>query len=98
MPQLVRNIVNGQHRPISTQYSQQARDLVKAMLLKDPKMRPGINSILSQPVVRNIISQFLNQGEHHVILAFDGVVLFMHDDCDYCRTSSATRFCTASTS
>ena len=77
MPQLVRNIVNGQYRPISTQYSQQARDLVKAMLMKDPKMRPGINSILSQPVVRNIISQFLDRNEHQV----------------FCLTSCANYIC-----
>lgn len=66
MPQLVRNIISGQYRPISSQYSQPARDLVRLMLMKDPKQRPGINAILNQPVVRNIISNFLDQNERHV--------------------------------
>lgn len=66
MPQLVRNIINGQYRAVSSQYSQPVRDLVQAMLTKDPKLRPGINSVLNQPVVRNIIAQFLDKNEHNV--------------------------------
>lgn len=66
MRQLVQNIIKGQYRPVSSQYSQPLRDLVAETLAKDPKKRPGINSLLSRPVIRDKISNFLDNIERNV--------------------------------
>ena len=79
MPQLVRNIISGQYRPISSQYSTEIRDLVRVMLMKESSQRPGINAILGKSVVRSIISGFLDNNEHNVssVLVF-GYICIMH--------------------
>lgn len=51
MKALVGKILRGIYPPISAKYSKGMRDLIDAMLQKDPKKRPGINSILKQPIV-----------------------------------------------
>jgi NIMA (never in mitosis gene a)-related kinase len=61
MKQLCQNILHGS--PIitpSTQYSLLLRELVKELLLKNPQLRPGINAILSRPVIKDRISGFLD--------------------------------------
>jgi hypothetical protein len=61
MKQLCQNILHGS--PIitpSTQYSLLLRELVKDLLLKNPQLRPGINTILSRPVIKDRISGFLD--------------------------------------
>jgi hypothetical protein len=61
MKQLCQHILHG--CPIitpSTQYSLLLRELVKELLLKNPQLRPGINTILSRPVMKDRISVFLD--------------------------------------
>lgn len=62
MQQLVQNIQTGNGAVISNncQYSPCLKELVKDMLLRNSTLRPGINAILSRPVVKNRISSFLD--------------------------------------
>lgn len=64
MKQLCQNILHGS--PIitpSTQYSLLLRELVKELLLKNSQFRPGINTILSRPVIKDRISGFLDASK-----------------------------------
>ncbi|RYY72433.1 hypothetical protein EON63_20860 [archaeon] len=56
MRQLVQAIVNTTPSPPSTTYSTSLRELVKDILLKDPKRRPGINNILNRQIVKDRIT------------------------------------------
>ena len=62
MRQLVHNIVHANPvSPSSSLYSPELRTLVQETLAKNPKQRPSINSILSKAVVKQRISNFLNE-------------------------------------
>ena len=61
---LVLKIVRGIYTPVpATRYSKGMRDLVTAMLQKDPSKRPGINRILERPIVQRRVAKFLSPGE-----------------------------------
>jgi hypothetical protein len=60
MRQLCHNIINATPSPPSSRFSADLRDLVSKILTKDPKLRPGINNILSRPIMKNRIRDFLN--------------------------------------
>ena len=65
MKQLCHNIIHANPSPpSSTMYSIELRDLVKDLLLKNPKVRPGINSILSKPIIRVKIASLLGATKH----------------------------------
>lgn len=61
MRELVSNIKRATPAAPSSQYSKELRDLVNETLIKNPRQRPGINTILSRPVVRSRITNFLNE-------------------------------------
>ena len=60
MKQLINNILNA--KPVSPpiSYSKDIRTLTNDLLIKSPKIRPGINTILSKAIVRDRISAFLD--------------------------------------
>lgn len=62
---LMINIMKTEPPPPPSSYSQGLRDLLKAMLQKTPKARPGITSILSNPVVRSQIAHILDEAHMH---------------------------------
>lgn len=63
MKQLCYNILNNE--PIITPdiCSQSLQQLVSDLLIKDSHQRPGINSVLNRPVLRDRISIFLNASK-----------------------------------
>lgn len=61
MRQLCHNIINATPIPPSSRFSADLRDLVNKVLTKDSKLRPGINNILSRPIIKNRIRDFLNE-------------------------------------
>eukprot|EP01038_Epipyxis_sp_PR26KG_P005433 gene5433-7526_t len=73
MKELVNNIVRTNPAPPSSSYSNELRELVKETLIKNPKTRPGINSILSRNIMKQRIANFLNETKinnefNHTIL------------------------------
>jgi NIMA (never in mitosis gene a)-related kinase len=62
MRELTHNILTGNGGIISsgTHFSASLRDIVNEMLLKNSNLRPGINAILSRPVIKARISCFLD--------------------------------------
>jgi Protein kinase domain len=62
MQELSKNIQTGNGGVIcsSLHFSQPLQDLVRDMLLRNSTLRPGINAILSRPVVKACISTFLD--------------------------------------
>ena len=47
--------------PIQSHYSMTVTDILKAMLQKDPKLRPTINNVLKHPAISRRIKYFLKQ-------------------------------------
>ena len=71
--QLCVNIMRSDPVPPSSAYSSGLRELLKSMLLKQSKLRPGINSVLGSEVVRRKISNILDDA--HVKREFSHTVL-----------------------
>lgn len=61
LPRLVTKILAGSYPPLPARVSRPVRDIVDALLQKDPKSRPSINTILKSEVVRSRIQAFLTQ-------------------------------------
>lgn len=61
MRQLVYNITHGTPANPPSSYSSELRTLVQETLAKNPKNRPSINAVLSKSVVKQRISNFLNE-------------------------------------
>ena len=61
MKQLCYNIIKVNPASPSMVYSAELRELVRDTLHKNPKTRPGINSILSRPIMRSKISALLGE-------------------------------------
>ncbi|KAH0572066.1 Kinase, NEK [Spironucleus salmonicida] len=59
MKMLIVKILEGKYTPISSKYSQNMRDLCTAMLQKDPKKRPSVNTILKLPCLQERIQKQL---------------------------------------
>jgi serine/threonine protein kinase len=79
MKALVNNIVRQACPRISSQYSKEFCTLLYAMLAKNPKERPSVNTILAQPVMRNQIATILDDGMRqkefsHTILHGDHIL------------------------
>jgi len=63
MKALVGKILRGTYPPVSPVYSGELRDLIGKMLLKDPRDRPSINSVLKVPFVQKRMEFLLSKGE-----------------------------------
>jgi len=79
MKQLVANIIRQSTPRISSQYSKEFASLLYAMLAKNSKERPSINTVLSQAVMRNEIANILEDGVRqkefsHTILHGDHIL------------------------
>ena len=61
MNALLMNIIKGKFTPISSNYSQEIRDLVDRMLVKEPEKRPSINQILTLPFIKGQLELFLSK-------------------------------------
>lgn len=61
MKQLFRRICRAEVQPVPSPYSQNLRQLVSALLSKEPGARPSTNAILKLPFVRERISRFLSE-------------------------------------
>ena len=57
---LIMKILRAKHSPIPHYYSPNLRNLVDALLQKDPKKRPSINQILNMDFIRSRISNLLS--------------------------------------
>ncbi|KAL4427207.1 hypothetical protein ABPG74_022294 [Tetrahymena malaccensis] len=60
MKGLVLKILRGTYPPIPEQYSQDLRDLISEMLIKDPTQRPSIRKILEKDFLKNRISELFS--------------------------------------
>ena len=89
MNALLMNIIRGKYTPIPAQYSQDLRNLVDAMLTKEPEKRPNINQILTLPFIKSKLSNFLSETllkyemQHTVIhgrKAFAAATILPHHD------------------
>lgn len=61
MKQLCYNIISGTPAPPPPSFSKDMKELLTAILAKDPKKRPSINHILSRSLIKNRIQNFLNE-------------------------------------
>ena len=62
LQQLYRNIASQQAAfPSGQNYSRDLISIAKTMLEKNPKMRPGINSVLKQPVLKSRLDMYVDQ-------------------------------------
>lgn len=61
LPRLVTRILAGSYNPISPKYSQGCRDLVRALLQKDPKKRPSVRYSFPS-------NRFSSISSHHPLL------------------------------
>lgn len=55
MKVLENKIIRGSYAPIPTHYSAKLSELISEMLAKNPRERPGINTILHRPVIKDRI-------------------------------------------
>lgn len=58
---LLFNIVRGHISPISSQYSNDLRNLINSMLNKDPNQRPTANQIVMNPIIKNRLTMYLSE-------------------------------------
>lgn len=58
---LVNNILKGQVPPVPTHYSQHIRDILRAMLQKEPEKRPSVRQVLSHPIIKAYMSEVVQQ-------------------------------------
>ncbi|KAJ1425272.1 kinase-like domain-containing protein, partial [Ochromonadaceae sp. CCMP2298] len=61
MKDLCANIIGKNPAAPSSAYSRELRELLRDTLLKNPKVRPGINSILGRDVMRSKINSLLGE-------------------------------------
>jgi serine/threonine protein kinase len=76
MPELVRKIVSQRPPPIGGLWSADLRNLLSALLQKDPGLRPSANEALRLPFVRKHIGRFLSA--HQLEEEFSHTVLHGH--------------------
>ena len=63
MPELCRNIMLSSYVQPPSHYSTEIRQLLKELLSKAPRERPGINSVLCKPILKSQISKHLKEAE-----------------------------------
>jgi hypothetical protein len=61
MRQLCSNIISANPAPPPPAYSSQMKELLRDILAKDPRKRPSVNNILSRPLIKDRIQNFLNE-------------------------------------
>lgn len=69
MKQLVTNIINKPTPQLPTQYSTELKALVNAMLAKNFRERPSVNTILSKPIMRERITNILDDHVRQVSMS-----------------------------
>ena len=60
---ILSNIVRGQYQPIPSMYSKELKQMVHALLQKDPRMRPSANQIVASPIIRSKLVSFISDAE-----------------------------------
>lgn len=63
---LVYNIINATPRAAPAMFSLDLKELTNEMLLKNPRTRPGINTVLRRQVVRSRIASILETEQMQV--------------------------------
>jgi len=63
---LALKIVNGKYTPIPSHYSKEMKNLVTAMLSRDPAKRPRVHDILQMPIIKDRIKDFLTKTQQCV--------------------------------
>jgi NIMA (never in mitosis gene a)-related kinase 1/4/5 len=66
MKQLVTNIINKPTPQLPSQYSTELKALVNAMLAKSFRERPSINTVLATPIMREKITNILDDHVRQV--------------------------------
>lgn len=61
--QLAQKIIQGKYADVPTHFSQNVKNLLSAMLNRDPSKRPNINSILKMPCIADRIKLLLNEDD-----------------------------------
>ena len=64
LPQLYIKIINCNYQPLSNNYSEELKKLVKAMLNETSLKRPNIGEVLNYPIIKSRIRKFLNDEEY----------------------------------
>ena len=64
LPQLYIKIINCNYQPLSNNYSDELKKLVKAMLNETSLKRPNIGEVLNYPIIKSRIRKFLNDEEY----------------------------------
>ena len=64
LPQLYIKIINCNYQPLSNNYSDELKKLVKAMLNETSLKRPNIGEILNYSIIKPRIRKFLNKEEY----------------------------------
>lgn len=82
MKQLVSNIINKPTPSMPSQYSTELKTLVKTMLAKNFRERPSINTVLSKSIMRERITNILDENVRQVTttqpLFFLSIYLHLH--------------------
>ncbi|CAH1777895.1 unnamed protein product [Owenia fusiformis] len=63
MKNLVLKIIRGSFPPVPPRYSYELRNLIAALLKRNPRDRPSVNSILKKNFIQARIKKFLNESE-----------------------------------
>lgn len=63
IPKLVQAIVNGRIPDVPSQYSPFVRNLVKEMLNRDPKKRPGCDELLQLPEIQAVVRSMVAEAQ-----------------------------------
>ena len=64
LPQLYIKIINCNYQPLSNNYSDELKKLVKAMLNETSLKRPNIEQVLNYSIIKSRIRKFLNDEEY----------------------------------
>ena len=64
LPQLYIKIINCNYQPLSNNYSDELKKLVKAMLNETSLKRPNIGEVLNYSIIKSRIKKFLTQDEY----------------------------------
>ena len=67
MKNLILKIIRGSYPPINSRYSYDLRNLVTALLKRNPKERPSLDSILRKGFIQKV-GNFLDQGLPKIVL------------------------------
>ena len=82
LPQLYIKIINCNYPPLSNNYSEDLKKLVKAMLNETSLKRPNIGEILNYPIIKSRIRKFLNKEEFDAEFSHTILHKFNLDSCD----------------